>query len=542
VRIPLAGLAALSAAMVWTAAWLSLTRGEVSAIGIGFAAVLVGLGIDYAIHGGARFRQHLLDCRDPAAALATTYGHAGPGILTSALTTGAAFAVLALAHFRPLHELGQVVAAGILLILVASASIGAAVLLVAPTAGMASRRVGWLWRLMGRAVDALVNLATRRPRRVLGAALLISLLALVGISRLRLDADLGSLRPANHPALEAEELLADRFDLGLDTATVILHGDDLPAVLHQCASVERLLRQHLGTAVDIVSPALWLGADADQRLRLLTALPWADAGGRLQRELHAVGLNPEGFASGLQALRALGSGQDPGFPPVEQWPDWLSELVRLEPDGAVAAVRVRLPADHWPEGPPRELVAAIREHAPGSAVASAVAVGTDIRALAGRDLRSLSLLALVAVVVVVMLSFRGRLRSSMLAVTPVVLGSLWVLGLWGGLGGSLDLLSLAILPIILGIGIDDGLHAVHGARRAPAEGLCGSVRAAGRAMVLTTVTTCVGFLSLTLSHVPGLRSGGLLVSVGVLACLAATLLVLPALEAAIDVRRATGDR
>jgi hypothetical protein len=84
------------------------------------------------------------------------------------------------------------------------------------------------------------------------------------------------------------------------------------------------------------------------------------------------------------------------------------------------------------------------------------------------------------------------------------------------------------LPILLGIGIDDGLHAVHGTRGHPPSSLADAVSSSGRAMTLTTLTTCVGFGSLMLSHIPGLRSGGALVTAGVVASLAATLIVLPA--------------
>jgi predicted RND superfamily exporter protein len=50
-------------------------------------------------------------------------------------------------------------------------------------------------------------------------------------------------------------------------------------------------------------------------------------------------------------------------------------------------------------------------------------------------------------------------------------------------------------------------------------------------MLLITLTTGVGFGSLGGSRVPGLQNAGTLVALGVSACLAATFLVLPALEA-----------
>ncbi len=55
----------------------------------------------------------------------------------------------------------------------------------------------------------------------------------------------------------------------------------------------------------------------------------------------------------------------------------------------------------------------------------------------------------------------------------------------------------------------------------------------GPAMTLVMLTASIGFGSLTASRVPGLRNAGLIVAIGGLACLAATLLVLPALDAVL---------
>ncbi len=118
-----------------------------------------------------------------------------------------------------------------------------------------------------------------------------------------------------------------------------------------------------------------------------------------------------------------------------------------------------------------------------------------------------------------------------------VIGSVCLLGVWGFLGRSIDLITLVVFPILLGIGIDDGLHAVHGTRGTSPHPLADAVSISGRAMALTTLTTCVGFGSLMLSRVPGLRSGGALVAAGVVACLIATLVVLPAWDRATSIIR-----
>lgn len=527
--MPAVALVPLLVALWWTVGWTGLFHPEIAAVSIGFCAVLVGLGIDYGIHGGARFRQELT-AGGGEDALVATVRHSGPGIVTSALTTAAGFAVLGLAHFRPLRELGQLVAVGVLTILAAVALLGSTALVAAaPRLG----RPGAVWRSLGRAVDHLTSFAERRARLVLASAAALAGVGLWGLGSVAIDPDPRNLRPADHPARETEDLLAERFDLGAETATVVVQGRDLPAALARAGEAARRLREWLGAEAAISSPAdyLALGEPVAPRLRAFAGLPMERAADDLERHLRAANLNPAAFGRGLEALRALGRGEDPGAPPPEAWPDWLAEALAVNEEGAWAALSLRLPASSWPDGPPAALVERFKSEVPGSAFASAAAIGVELRGLAFRDLETLGLLALAAVAAVVTVSLRFRWGLSLQAGLPVVLGSVWTLGIWAALGHSLDLFSLAFLPVMLGIGIDDGLHVAHGVRRRPAGGVAGAVRDAGRAMMLTTLTTCAGFGSLAVSQIPSLRRGGLLIAAGVAACLFATLLVLPALEA-----------
>ncbi|HYG62297.1 MAG TPA: hypothetical protein VEL74_06930, partial [Thermoanaerobaculia bacterium] len=140
-------------------------------------------------------------------------------------------------------------------------------------------------------------------------------------------------------------------------------------------------------------------------------------------------------------------------------------------------------------------------------------------------------LALLLVTVVVLVSVRGRIGDALLSGLPLALGCLWTFGLWGVFRLPVDLLAVSTLPVLFGTGIDLGVHAVQGGRLRPEEGIGGTLRESGLAMLLVALTTGTGFGSLGASRVPGLQNAGTLVAVGVIACLAATFLVLPAVEA-----------
>jgi predicted RND superfamily exporter protein len=84
--------------------------------------------------------------------------------------------------------------------------------------------------------------------------------------------------------------------------------------------------------------------------------------------------------------------------------------------------------------------------------------------------------------------------------------------------------------VLFGTGIDLGVHAVQGGRLRPDGGIRGTIETSGLAMILIALTTGVGFGSLGSSRVPGIQNAGTLVALGVIACLVATFLVLPAVE------------
>jgi len=540
--LPLVILASVVAGLVWTVAATALWLGSITVVGVGFAAALLGMGVEYGIHGGARFRQLRLAGQDAATALAGTFRDPGPGIVSSALTTAAGLGALCLAHFRPLRELGQVLTVGVLVTLVTTVALGAAVLVVFPRRSAVSTPPR-LWRRFGQpALEATVGFAARRPVAVLAVSAVLAVLSAWGVSRLSFSTDLRSLRPADHPSAEAERLLVETFSLGLDTFTVVAPGRTLEEALDKAAAVRPVLDSHLDSGAQITSPAEWLiqGRRLARRLRELRGLPLAQAADDFERELGAAGFRREPFAAALAALRAMGRGEDPNPPPRVVWPRWMSELVREGPAGAAAAVHVRAPlgAQESAGGLARDL----ERVSPDLALASVSRVGAELRQLALQDLGRSSALALALVAVVVVVSVRWRLGDSLLSALPLALGCLWTFGLWGACGGHVDLLAISTLPVLFGTGIDLGVHAVHGGRSRPEEGIRGTIENSGLAMILIALTTGVGFGSLGSSRVPGIQNAGTLVALGVIACLVATFLVLPALESLVRRKRENGAR
>lgn len=532
-RIPLVLAFAVFSGILWTAAITVLARGTISVIGIAFASILLGLGVDYGIHGATRFRQESLAGHARPRAMSLAIRTTRRAILASVVTTAAAFIVLTLARFHPVQELGWIVAYGIATLLAASVALGGSLLVLLPEGSprrYGSTGTGWLWSAVRGFVGAVVDLGRSRPRSVLGAIVVLSVLAGVGLTRLEFSANLSGLRPEDHPAERGERILTEMFDMGLDTFTVVLRGDDLGDALTRAARVKLALSRRMGPDAEISSPSDWLveGGVLDERLAAWPAEETRRAVEVLEDELDRAGFAVAAFSTAIDMLNDLAARRPPPVLAPDEWPDWVSELILLDDAGVEVALRVRAPIGRWPDGPPPDAIAAIKAEAPDAAVASVARLGAELRLLVGNDLRRLGAWCLVAIATVVLLSFRGRPRPAVLSLLPVLLGSFWLLGFCGGIGLIIDPLSMTVLPLLLGIGIDDGLHALHGAR---GHGdLVSSLKQVGQAMTLTTLTTCIGFGTLMFSRVPSLQGGGALVAAGTALCLLATLLVVPALD------------
>jgi predicted RND superfamily exporter protein len=114
----------------------------------------------------------------------------------------------------------------------------------------------------------------------------------------------------------------------------------------------------------------------------------------------------------------------------------------------------------------------------------------------------------------------GDLRLSALALFPAAIGALWTFGLIFGLGLRIDIVTLIVPIFVIVMGSADGLHFVtHFQETASETNSVSRVRSAlsevGVPMILTTISTAAGFLSLLITDVSPIRQLGLFAAIGI---------------------------
>ena len=134
--------------------------------------------------------------------------------------------------------------------------------------------------------------------------------------------------------------------------------------------------------------------------------------------------------------------------------------------------------------------------------------------------------ALIVVFILVLIDFQS-VTDSLLSLLPVGVGFIVLLGTRGWGDWALNPANIIVLPLLFGIGVDNGVHMIHRFRAAPDEHPPGLAEGTGKAITMTSLTTIIGFGALLVAHHRGIASLGLTLAMGMLLTLAACLTVMP---------------
>jgi predicted RND superfamily exporter protein len=137
-----------------------------------------------------------------------------------------------------------------------------------------------------------------------------------------------------------------------------------------------------------------------------------------------------------------------------------------------------------------------------------------------------ALYSLVVIAFMVYVHFRS-IVCVVLSLLPVAIGSAWTLGLMGLTGVQFNPANIMTLPLVIGIGVTNGIHILNRVAEEQKASILG--KSTGKAVLVSGLTALTGFGSLMLGKHQGIQSLGLLMSVGIGACMIAGLTFLPAL-------------
>jgi uncharacterized protein len=571
----------------WSLGFTILSIGHLNIFTIIFAPMLIGLGDGYGIHFISRYEEERARCRNARDALERTLTGTGGGITTAALTMAAAFYMLFFTGFKGLSELGFITGSGLLLMFLATFMILPALLVLderwrgAPTYPRKRPREEYH--------RGYVELLYRFPRATLAVSTLFAGLSLLALGRVRADFNLLHLQSAETESviwvekifestkrsLLYGELVAEspeevrRKTAALQALPSVARVDSIASVipedqerqLHLIEDLRPLLAdlalpRHSDAAVDVEALTGILGRIAFKMAAEGEGTQDAEAA-PIHQEMQDVRRLSDAVVEATErlgreeALQALSAFQAELRRDLAEKLALLQENLRAEPltiadlpptlrqryVGKTGHYRLFVfPTENiWEFQPLARFVADLQSVDP-DALGTPVMNFAYLSAIIAGYTKA-GLYAFVGVAFLAFLAFR-ELRPTVLALIPLSVGAVWTLGLMALWQVPLNVGNLLFLPLVMGIGIDNGIYVVHRfwTARDLAENHILLDRSTGQAITLASLTTMVGFGSLMISSHRGIHSLGLLVTLGVGSVLLASLTVLPSLLAVLAAR------
>jgi hypothetical protein len=521
-RALLAVMPPLVLGTLWTAGVATTFPGGLSAIAVAFMSVVVGVGVDTGVHVYAA----LLDARregySPADAARMARLRTARPVLLAATTAAAAFGALALSDIQAVQQLGILCAAGELLtavaILVVTPIVGGFLEKSAPPAAAAPR-----W------TELAAWLTGTRPRAI--ACLLVAVAPIAAIALGAgppLAESIIAIRPKALAPLRVQQQVFDAFGGRRGQWVVLVADTDKDGAQ---ARGDRIAEALAAMKDDVEAvDALTALAPAEQtqaeRFTARDALDMPARAAELERALKDTGFAPERFAAVLEGMRRP-SHQKVSVANLEGTAAeiLLSRYSGTDEGKHLAAIYVR----------PREVAGAtgrieqaIRKVDPGAMLTGYSRLESSLRQSLSHDLPRIGLVAAVLVVIALAASLR-RARDVVLAALVVVAEIAAVLVLIRVLGIPLHAYDALVLPVLLGITVDEGIFLLHRSRiSAEGDVIADTLRHEGPPVAATALTTAAGFAALGLCDFDGLRHLGWVGAIGSVTGLLLAFIVVPA--------------
>lgn len=490
--------------------------------------LLLGIDIAYAIHVLSRYYEERGRGNDPKASAFRSVVTVGVAVFLTAATTAFGFASFGISNMPIIQQFGVLCVVGVMASFVLAVTLLPAVLVLRDRkAGVGEeRRERRRRKAEGRRrspIDSLlarVAVLTEHHRGVVVAVSLLIMACSIALGfTLKTDADVFKMLPEELPFLVANEKINDYFG-GQEMVLTLVRGDVL-----EPASLEAMLAYE-----DALARVDHIGENGEKLLQREKMFSIADVVKNYAGSIPASRNEVLGTLMKLQ--QASGSGQSMAD----------NQLVTADLETALISIRV----NRGSQEDIRVLAQSIeRETENATAAAPDITMGSSglplvvydmLGTIVPTQLKTMAV-ALALCALIVILVFRSFFFG--LAATSVVFISVAMeLGALALLGWPLDFMTVMVSSLVIGAGIDFGIHITHRFVEEWRDGgvevdeaIRRTVGSVGKALIAAAVTTAGAFLILAFSTVDYMQRFGVITALSLTFALLSSLLILPSILA-----------
>ncbi|MGC9529778.1 MAG: efflux RND transporter permease subunit [Candidatus Bipolaricaulaceae bacterium] len=503
-------LATVLIATLWTMGLAAACGVQLTIITTFLPVLLVAVGSAYGIHMVNDYLQRVGTGGDRRAVVEGAVREMFAPVLGAALTTAAGFLTLLSSFLGPTKEFGLFAAFGVVAAFLLTVTFIPAVLVLLPSPRRGVRRAGGRF---DRAVGRIAGGFARRPGWAVAAAVAAVGVLLAGVPMLQVEADFTRYFRAGSPVMQSVAFLEEKFGGSQQLSVVIDTGrkDGLrdPQVLELVARLQDYLegRPEVGSTAslaDLVKETYFTLRGDDPAYYAIPSTPQAVAQVLLLYEMgggEVLGRYvSRDYAVGQVTARVASVGMA-GYTDLTRSVE--AFLARELPPGASAYVT----------GTPT-LYVQISHKLVQSQI---VSLGTS--------------LAVVGVIVAILM---GSWVAGLCALIPLAVAIAADFGVMGYAGADLDMATVMIASLTVGIGVDYAVHFLVRYRRSRGQGrthpqaLAATYRTAGRGILFNALTLVFGFLVMLFSRFGAIATFGWLIALTMVASSVGAMFVLPA--------------
>ena len=548
-RIPLLLLSLLptSLGILWTTGIAGYYPGEINLISLSFIAILAGLGDDQVVHFFNRVPQEWAKGGTPDDAMQRTYDTTGHSILFCILTMSTATAALATARFKALAEFGFVLTVGLLMLLVHTVFTVPALMRAWWKVAKPATPETVTFRFLPVIARRSVDFVGRHKHLIFIVSAGVFLCSLLSLPFVRMNRKIEITLSEQNPAIAGQKRLGEKFGIEGSPEIFLVQGNEedvLRRTEQLTAALGTLSEQ--GVVKSVFSPSSIVPSFETQalRARALREIDLVHVAQVLEDSLRESGFRIAPFQPAIERLRELGT---TGLQPLdlEKVSEFLprgllDNSIRKSGDAQYLAAIAFYPTD--PDATdviPDATLRSWQQQFGSFAQFSFNKINRDLQTQIQRDSRRAMLLTSAGIVVIVFLCFRS-VRVSLLVLTPIVFAIVVTFGLLVLVGHRFSFMAITALPLIVGIGIDNGIHLVKRYLESNQYSILDIAKSSGPALIQSSLTTLVGFAALLVSSFQALAEMGLVTTIGVALALAGAIWIVPAIVLVLGPRAAVG--
>ena len=496
---------------LWTLGIMELTGKSIDVMTIVLPTIIFVVGISDVVHILSRYYEELRGNSTQSMAIATAFKEVGLATFLTTLTTAVGFLTLMTSSVAPIQDFGLYAATGVGVAYVLAFSLLPAVMVLFPAPKITHVGSGTFWN---RTLHRAMGYALKRGQWIRWGALIVCALGAIGAAQIEVNNVLLEDLADDDPFRQEFNFFEREF-AGVRPFELAIQVDESASIYdlrvqQDMARITSFLKTEYGVGSVVSSDVIfsqinrWSNGDVNAFERLPATSKKLDA---MVRSLDRFGakdaLNRVAHEPS-NTLRIFGKLSDLGARHYEQKNEELQQWFASEMPNSPMTLRV---------------------------TGTAQLIDINVGSLAGDMVKGLSI-AFLIVALIAGLMFRS-VTMVFISLIPNFIPLLLIAGIMGWTGIDLKLSTSIIFTIAFGIAVDDTIHFISKLRLQLAKGrslpyaVKRSFIGAGKAIIITSIILCGGFITLSLSSFLGTFYIGVLISLTLLFAVLADLFVLP---------------